>query len=689
MVCDLAGPREVFLKGADPAPAGHGRGPDDAWVAANPCYKHLGLYAYKAALLEDFAGLPVGKLEPIERLEQLRVIENGREIAVGLTDEPSDRRRHRRGRREVRGPAGPGGRPGPSPAPRPVNRVTPSRAQSSLVLLLAFVAGVGGIPAHGRRGLPLGGGPERGISHYYEYLTEGLLLGPHLALAQAGGRSPGPRRPLQAGPARVAEAPRREPVSGQILHLLRAGPRRPPHAALAYSLTGRELPQRLAVAAFGSLGLGALALLISSVRRRHFPAAPGLAVAGAFACAAFASWLPVVIRRPFFWELPIVAAVACLWWALYLLWRFHDSGGRVGGWAIAAGVALAFMIGSRVTCVLAAAAILLLLLPPGAAAPGAGRRLRTVLLASSIVLCAGLGLLAYNHARFGRWLEFGQSYQLWGDEYRNMTYVSPRYAPFNAYMYLLAIARPSPYFPFVRPALPVDGPDGYLGIDEVYGALFAAPVQLAGLLAIAWLLPRRRDPAVRPLLLTVAAAAAASLLAAAVLLMWGRLLALRGGALGGLDGRDGRGNPGGVRDRWTAPAGRARHRSIALGTWTAAFVLLASADYSGIARATRPGAYAALARVLDYPSLWWARARGIGYGPLDLAVRIPDVPATGAVALLESGRRDHLSQLLLVRETPGEARLELVEDGSRLVLATAPFPSPGGVVRAHVAAPWL
>jgi 3-deoxy-manno-octulosonate cytidylyltransferase (CMP-KDO synthetase) len=70
-------------------PARPGRRPDDAWVAANPCFRHLGLYAYKARLLEDFAGLPVGRLEAIERLEQLRVIENGREIAVGLTDDPS------------------------------------------------------------------------------------------------------------------------------------------------------------------------------------------------------------------------------------------------------------------------------------------------------------------------------------------------------------------------------------------------------------------------------------------------------------------------------------------------------------------------------------------------------------------------------------------------------------------------
>lgn len=62
---------------------------DDAWVAANPCYKHLGLYAYKSDLLEKFAKLPVGKLEQIEKLEQLRVLENGYDIAVGITDDPT------------------------------------------------------------------------------------------------------------------------------------------------------------------------------------------------------------------------------------------------------------------------------------------------------------------------------------------------------------------------------------------------------------------------------------------------------------------------------------------------------------------------------------------------------------------------------------------------------------------------
>lgn len=62
---------------------------DDAWVAANPCHKHLGLYAYDADFLEKFVALPPGRLEQAERLEQLRALENGFPIAIDLTNDPS------------------------------------------------------------------------------------------------------------------------------------------------------------------------------------------------------------------------------------------------------------------------------------------------------------------------------------------------------------------------------------------------------------------------------------------------------------------------------------------------------------------------------------------------------------------------------------------------------------------------
>ncbi len=62
---------------------------DDAWVLANPCFKHLGLYAYKADFLEQFVAMPPGKLEQIEKLEQLRVLGAGHSIAIETTDDLS------------------------------------------------------------------------------------------------------------------------------------------------------------------------------------------------------------------------------------------------------------------------------------------------------------------------------------------------------------------------------------------------------------------------------------------------------------------------------------------------------------------------------------------------------------------------------------------------------------------------
>jgi 3-deoxy-manno-octulosonate cytidylyltransferase (CMP-KDO synthetase) len=50
--------------------------------------KHLGIYAYRKAALERFAALPTSPLEQIERLEQLRLLENG--IALYVAEAPGD-----------------------------------------------------------------------------------------------------------------------------------------------------------------------------------------------------------------------------------------------------------------------------------------------------------------------------------------------------------------------------------------------------------------------------------------------------------------------------------------------------------------------------------------------------------------------------------------------------------------------
>ncbi len=50
--------------------------------------KHLGIYAYRRAALERFAALPPSPLEKLERLEQLRLLENG--VSIYVAEAPRD-----------------------------------------------------------------------------------------------------------------------------------------------------------------------------------------------------------------------------------------------------------------------------------------------------------------------------------------------------------------------------------------------------------------------------------------------------------------------------------------------------------------------------------------------------------------------------------------------------------------------
>jgi 3-deoxy-manno-octulosonate cytidylyltransferase (CMP-KDO synthetase) len=51
-----------------------------------PRYHHIGLYAYRRAALERFVSLPPSPLELQEKLEQLRAIEAGMRIDIGIVD---------------------------------------------------------------------------------------------------------------------------------------------------------------------------------------------------------------------------------------------------------------------------------------------------------------------------------------------------------------------------------------------------------------------------------------------------------------------------------------------------------------------------------------------------------------------------------------------------------------------------
>lgn len=70
------------------------------WIDVYPFLKHIGLYAYRTEVLREVTKLPQSPLEIAEGLEQLRWLQNGYKIKVGLTevetvgiDTPEDLRR--------------------------------------------------------------------------------------------------------------------------------------------------------------------------------------------------------------------------------------------------------------------------------------------------------------------------------------------------------------------------------------------------------------------------------------------------------------------------------------------------------------------------------------------------------------------------------------------------------------------
>ncbi|MCC6410183.1 MAG: 3-deoxy-manno-octulosonate cytidylyltransferase [Saprospiraceae bacterium] len=57
----------------------------DEWLGKQTFYKHIGLYGFRRKALLEVASLPAGHYEQAESLEQLRWLENGYRIAVGVT----------------------------------------------------------------------------------------------------------------------------------------------------------------------------------------------------------------------------------------------------------------------------------------------------------------------------------------------------------------------------------------------------------------------------------------------------------------------------------------------------------------------------------------------------------------------------------------------------------------------------
>ena len=81
VVCGSAGQALYFSR--CPIPFCRDRNPDELLASDSPWRLHLGIYAYRREFLLRLTTLPPSKLERLEKLEQLRVLEAGETIVVG------------------------------------------------------------------------------------------------------------------------------------------------------------------------------------------------------------------------------------------------------------------------------------------------------------------------------------------------------------------------------------------------------------------------------------------------------------------------------------------------------------------------------------------------------------------------------------------------------------------------------
>jgi putative flippase GtrA len=363
------------------------------------------------------------------------------------------------------------------------------------------------------------------------------------------------------------------------------------------------------------------------VLRDRFPRA-GLLIklAGPIALGLCAGQLTLV-RRISIWELPIAAGhfhMVCFLVSAYLALRARRSWPALA----AAGLSLGLAIGCRPTLVAVGPALAVLVIASGwDGSFGAGARVRRFLAsmaAAGIPFAAVLsGLLAYNYLRFGRALEFGLNYQLTAGYEAKARHFALSFAPFNLDAYFARAPQLGRYFPFLHPMSWVKPPEGYYGIEFVYGALVVCPLIWLALLS-SGLFRKAGEKSDRPLVLVVLAMALGTTLILSFFntaaaryvpdfLPWWLWLALLGSAWleDCLDARP---------SAWAALFHWAFGLSFGV---TLVFAFLQSVALHGILENKDPEAYRRLSRVFDSPAAAWERMRGENVGPVTMDVTFP------------------------------------------------------------------
>jgi hypothetical protein len=234
-----------------------------------------------------------------------------------------------------------------------------------------------------------------------------------------------------------------------------------------------NLPESLAVAIFVFGGVLFSLLMLSHIRRTHFPTVPKVSYE-TYLMLAFGGAIPFFLRRPAVYEVAIACGVFCLAAAIYFLVSI-ESAGKVSLWR--AGLASLFLglaVGARPHLLLASSLLGLVAWRlwsrekqwPALAVMGA--------LFAPIAL-VGFALGLYNYARFDSWTEFGRWYQLGGENVRELKFSVLR-IPLFSYLYLWHAGHVNLSFPYTHVMSLTVPVGGGVTVEPVAGVFYTTPI---------------------------------------------------------------------------------------------------------------------------------------------------------------------------------------------------------------------
>jgi hypothetical protein len=402
------------------------------------------------------------------------------------------------------------------------------------------------------------------------------------------------------------------------------------------AITGEYLWHRQGVAIFGSATFLVAVGLLCAIRRRYFPQAGAIAMFFAVIGLGMANTIPIVLRRPDVWEVPITCSAMCIMLALAALWQAIHQPARRWLWTALASAAYGASIGARPAVLLGAAMLLVPAICSWRERAGFAAVRKVVAAAVLPIFCVGLALLVYNWLRFENPLEFGQKYQLAGVDNTKAKFFNGAFFWYNLRLYLWEPAQWSQYFPFVTGIAVPPPPEGQLGVESMFGVLTNTPFVWLALLA-PWLVVT--PSAWRRFVFT--AVTYTALAGGTVMLFGGAcnryfvdfippwILLAAAGALALEHATAARG--------WFVRLGL-RVLWVGATLFSAAFIFFSSCEHLGLLRLRDPASYSALARVFNQPTAAVEAWRGVKYGPLELTVKLPPFTGRRAEPYLVTGR---------------------------------------------------